>query len=592
MGAFVSQKSHHTRSLKRLFPLISGLVWFGMLPMTVLAGGDVLFRDGFEVQSTGVQLVAESGHGIPGFYLGQVGVADFDQDGDPDVAINAYFEPQPNPDASVELRLYENISTPGGAIVFQERRFPCGTLGEPCAPDEAFAPGPDRFTLSDLNNPTYPQGHPVEGFNNGALVIGDFDGDLVADIGYEFGGARDFYPDAGTGIPGNGLTNYAGVLLNRISMAGWHVEQTMPTDGVVAGVGIGMAAADVDGDSREELIFINDATTAAVSGGLWYDYDATLDQWTAQQRSDDVDGFSHGISYGGAIAVGDLNGDDLVDVAIGGNSNRLLGNQDCTSNLQYGHVFAGRALVTPGFDTDPLFAIRSEMDDAFDCYGSDNAAYAIADMDGDTINDIVVAGSAPGLTAGYSERFDPGNTTGLFVHYSLGVLFNSGTGDAYTTWLAPLPNGTTGGNTNTAPGNEDLTNIAIGDINSDGLPDLFVQGHYRNYAGRTGPFDDPFDNNDGNPGTNAEAFYIFVSQLWINNGDRTFTQLSGFEAGLGEAFPFIGEGGQILADFNSDGRDDLLVGGALDPWHSNGANGADTNTLATIVTYVYRSEEP
>jgi hypothetical protein len=92
---------------------------------------------------------------------------------------------------------------------------------------------------------------------------------------------------------------------------------------------------------------------------------------------------------------------------------------------------------------------------------------------------------------------------------------------------------------------------------------VFIQGHHRDYA--------------GDPGR-----YIFQTWLFLNVGGTSFVPLS-----LG--LPDVGEGGQAMADFNNDGRIDLLFTGATIPFHSNGNNPIDMNNASTLFTHVYRN---
>jgi hypothetical protein len=57
---------------------------------------------------------------------------------------------------------------------------------------------------------------------------------------------------------------------------------------------------------------------------------------------------------------------------------------------------------------------------------------------------------------------------------------------------------------------------------------------------------------------------------------------------LSIAQPVTG-GGQVIADFNNDGRNDLIFTGAERAFHTNGENGDDLNTQATIVAHVLRN---
>jgi hypothetical protein len=51
----------------------------------------------------------------------------------------------------------------------------------------------------------------------------------------------------------------------------------------------------------------------------------------------------------------------------------------------------------------------------------------------------------------------------------------------------------------------------------------------------------------------------------------------------------VAEGGSMIADFNNDGKLDVLFSGAELPYHTNGVNAKDENILQTIKTYVLRN---
>jgi hypothetical protein len=111
-----------------------------------------------------------------------------------------------------------------------------------------------------------------------------------------------------------------------------------------------------------------------------------------------------------------------------------------------------------------------------------------------------------------------------------------------------------------------LPNIAIGDLNGDNLPEVFIQGHKRDYGGDF-------------------RYYIYDSKLFLNVGGTSFTELS-----LG--LQHLGEGGEAMADFNNDGKMDFVYAGASLPFHSNGLNTQDMNNASTLYCHVYRNVRP
>ncbi len=73
--------------------------------------------------SVQISLVRETGHGIPGFYLGSIDIADFDGDGRVDLVIagswdRAHTRDMSNLTCVGKVRLYKNISISGSQVKF------------------------------------------------------------------------------------------------------------------------------------------------------------------------------------------------------------------------------------------------------------------------------------------------------------------------------------------------------------------------------------------------------------------------------------------------------------------------------------------
>jgi hypothetical protein len=198
------------------------------------------------------------------------------------------------------------------------------------------------------------------------------------------------------------------------------------------------------------------------------------------------------------------------------------------------------------------FALKSDRNNPPRCTGMDNASLELADIDLDGTLDVIIAGSADAFNG-------PLGLNGS--HYDFAVLRNvDGSGGNFATFEhagVQMALGTTNGGT----GNLDSPNIAIGDLTGDLFPEVFIQGHHRDY------------------GRDAGA-YVFDSRIFLNVGGL-FEEI---ELGLED----VGEGGQTIADFNNDGHNDLIFAGATIPFHSNGNNPQDQNDARTLKASVYR----
>lgn len=468
-------------------------------------------------------LIREGDVGIPGMYLGGIGVEDFDEDGDNDVVMFGFWDSGHsdgiNCSGSMEGRLYRNVSTVGGPIEFE------------------------------LAN-TWPD----QGVCEASVVTGDLNGDGNMDFVVQISVERDT-----VAYLGDGAGNFTTVAIDP----GFGVHSNS----------VGMAIADFDRDGVDDIVFNSDGYADSFEGagsGLWYKFNGA--GFTPMQ-----DGYSHQIVYGGTIAAGDLDNDGYPEIAVGGNASIPFGNYFC-ENLLYGQIHKNNAgTISPEYFTViPNYSLRNfgrdnentppdPMRTGDFCNGGDNLQYWIGDLDNDGNNDIVSAGSG-GFQGRVGPQY-PGN-----AHYSIAILRNvDGTGLNYVTWenvhigAGGRPGHLGGDFTNSGVGNSDLPSIAVGDLNSDGWPEVVVQGHRR-------WLEDRFSE------------YIFQNFLLRNLGNGDFEWVV-------DAMPMpnaLAECGNVIADFNRDGKNDLIICGAELPWHSNGSNPNDLNDASTIKTYVFR----
>ena len=108
--------------------------------------------------------------------------------------------------------------------------------------------------------------------------------------------------------------------------------------------------------------------------------------------------------------------------------------------------------------------------------------------------------------------------------------------------------------------------VARGDFDNDGRPDLLITGF---------------------AGTDSKHFPIYISQVWRNLGDGTFTNI---QAGL----PGVDTGAVALGDFYNDGNLDILLtgysstGAVAQVWRTSG-NGTFTNINAGLPGVLYSS---
>lgn len=253
----------------------------------------------------------------------------------------------------------------------------------------------------------------------------------------------------------------------------------------------------------------------------------------------------------GAVAFGDVNGDNFPDLIISGNTSGPTTKLYINDGL--GNFTLSAAIFTQS------------------TYG----AMAFADIDNDSDNDLVITGFSSSFSA------------------ILELYINDGTG-AFTL-TTPAQSGLTGGGVSRG-------SVALEDVNGDGFEDIFITGSgvnnvlinalYMNDGDgtftikatpippiQTGSVSFADSDNDGDKDllvVGSDAVSAKVAYLFSNDGDGNFIAVSGL--------PFIGAqyGKSVFADVNNDNYPDVFISGYRNPnrradlYMNNGALGGFT----------------
>jgi len=297
-----------------------------------------------------------------------------------------------------------------------------------------------------------------------------------------------------------------------------------------------------------------------------------------------------------AIAAGDFNGDGKPDVAIANGNNTvsvLLGKGDgtfiagsnpATSNTPVAMVVAdfnedGKLdLATVNSDSS-ITVLLGNGDGTFTAAASQQSVagdfLAVADVNGDGIPDLIVAGSSPAQTVGpftittllgkgdgtFSTGSQNFSELGGSVYIALADFNGDGKQDIAVTGASPSNNenafngviaillgngdGTFSAGSFTAQVGGLPTSIAVADFNLDGKPDVVVE-----------TIDQPV----------ILTGYIGEELVLLGNGDGTFTTAKG--GALSEPASWI-----AVADFNQDGKPDIaLASGGGQAFGTDGVN--------------------
>ncbi len=367
-----------------------------------------------------------------------------------------------------------------------------------------------------------------------ALAVGHFNADSWPDL--VVGAPGEDFPIyvADTGIVylffGNG-NGVGSPVLVRQEMADSHE--------MLDQFGTALAVGDFNNDGRDDLAV--GAPGEAVGGSGFYagavfyylgKGDGLSPPLMLTQTGVDIN--EGGDEFGSALAVGDFNGDDYDDLAIGAPGEDYLGSGPDAGVF---YVFYGSAL---GLDTPVVFGQESVgTNEAGDEFGSSLAA---GDFNGDGFADLAVG--APGEDVAINSAVDAG--MGL-LFYGSGLGLGAG-GEGPVPFYPEIPS--------TESGDHFAATLAAGDFNRDGLDDLAI----------------------GVPGEDlgaaSDAGKVVIRQFADDSGrNQNFTMDFDQEpAGVNESGDRFGSALTVFSYV----EEDLLIGA---PGKSLSGSGADTGTF-------------
>ncbi len=233
-------------------------------------------------------------------------------------------------------------------------------------------------------------------------------------------------------------------------------------------------------------------------------------------------------------------------------------NYDQSNHFTESLPFAGSAIIDIDNDgTEELFlgGGPGQNDGLFRFDG--DGFVAIADADG-------ISKDARSVTYGASViDVDGDGRDDLLVARSDGIFLHRNTPDGFTNEKLDLP----------LEDNTTAMSLGVADLNRDGHFDLFVAGYIK------------FDRVEGQNIFNKKD-YGGSSELFLNNGDNTFTNITD-AAGLRYAHnTFMG----IFVDIDADGAEDLVVAhdtGQVRTWRNNGDGTFENRSNPSSDVYSY-----
>ncbi|NEZ03085.1 SUMF1/EgtB/PvdO family nonheme iron enzyme [Wenzhouxiangella sp. XN201] len=362
-----------------------------------------------------------------------------------------------------------------------------------------------------------------------SVTTGDFNGDGIDDLA--FGGPGE---DIGSIFRAGGINVIYGSPsgLTDINNRGFNQDTTGISGESEEGdqMGYSLAAGDFNNDGfddvaigvpTEDIGTVEDAGTVQVllgsASGLAAEGNFFLDR-----SADGMGGVATDDVFGNALAVGDFNGDQFPDLAIGAPFDSRTTDNAGTVHLIYGGVDG------PDLSTNEVWGLDSPGIDLLPAQGDEfGSSFTVGDFDADGFDDLVV-----GLR-GYQ------NSTGaaLVLHGT-----NEGLASARHRLLQPGVDGFAGSPLQESRFADDLT---AGDINGDGADELMVGSRDRHVGLQR----------------SAGAVLIAYGEPGVglvNEGSMLWDRSDLEVAGNPVSYDRFGSA-VLLADFDGDGLDDAVI---------------------------------
>ena len=338
------------------------------------------------------------------------------------------------------------------------------------------------------------------------VLLGNGDGTYQAPVTYAAG--SDPQGVALSDVNGDGkldilATNYCNSdcssgVVNVLLGNGDGTFQTALTYNTGAAYSMGVVAGDVNGDGKPDLLVVdsctsnNTCTTGALSV-LLGNGDGTFQTAVT---------YSSGAQSPQALAIGDVNADGKLDVAI---ANQCASNSDCTSG---GFV----SVLLGNGDGTFQSAVASGSGGAY------ADSLAIGDVNGDGHADLMVANRC--------------NSSSNCTNGAVGVLLGNGDGTFQSALQYPS-------------GGLFAQSVALVDLNADGKPDVVVSNECQ---------------------SNSNCQDGASTGVLLGNGDGTFQLSASYATGSSDFEDFEGPSitEVLVADVNGDGSPDVLVTNSCD----------------------------